>query len=73
MPEHKHNYKAHMHMDGCHWYSVAYRCDGCGDVQHRGGERNFNSPDDPYARMFAVDDCPRCQELLKGAEPKVPS
>ena len=69
--EHKHDYRLHTHIDGCHFYQSAYVCRGCGDVQMRGAERDFANPDDPYSAVWALDDCVRCQELLKGAKPKV--
>jgi hypothetical protein len=65
---HQHHWRMHSHIDGCHFFQTAFVC-GCGEVHYDSGERNFHDPDDPYSMVFAVDDCPRCQELLKGAAP----
>lgn len=69
MTEHRHEYRMYSHIDGCHFFHTTYLCI-CGDVQAKGHERDFHDEDDVYSRMFAVDECPRCQELLKGAKPK---
>jgi hypothetical protein len=63
---HQHQWRLHSHIDGCHFFQTAFTC-ACGEVHYDSGERNFHDPDDPYAMVFAVDDCPRCQELVKGA------
>jgi hypothetical protein len=67
--QHAHRYRLHSHIDGCHFSHSVYIC-ACGHVRAEGGERNFHDADDPFSAMFAVDDCPRCQELLKGAKPR---
>lgn len=69
--EHEHEYRMHTHVDGCHFCQSTYVCNGCGDVQLRGHERDFHDENDPYSVAFMLDDCQRCQELMKGAEPKV--
>jgi hypothetical protein len=66
---HVHMWRLHTHVDGCHFWQSVYTCE-CGAVEAHGGERNFLDADDPYAAVFAVDDCVRCQELLKGAKPR---
>jgi hypothetical protein len=68
--EHKHAYRLSTAVDGCHYFRNVFVC-ACGDVQVHGGERNFHAVDDPYAAVWMVDDCQRCQELWNGAEPKV--
>jgi NAD-dependent SIR2 family protein deacetylase len=67
---HRHQYRVHTHVDGCHFSMSTYVCATCGDVQVRGNERDFNDSADPYSMVWMLDDCPRCQELLKGATPK---
>jgi hypothetical protein len=67
---HQHKHRLHTHVDGCHFWQSVYVCSDCGDVHATGAERDFNNPDDPYSAVWMIDDCPRCQELMKGAKPR---
>lgn len=70
MPEpHTHRWRLHTHVDGCHFWQSVYTCE-CGAVNASGAERDFHNSDDPYSAVWMVDECQRCQELMKGAKPK---
>jgi hypothetical protein len=66
---HVHKWRLHTHVDGCHFFQSVYACE-CGAVEAHGAERDFHDPDDPYSAVWMVDECKRCQELMKGAERK---
>lgn len=71
MAEHEHQWRMHTHVDGCHFWQSIYLCDECGAIKAVAAERNFHDPDDPYAAVWVIDACTRCQQLLKGDKPKV--
>ena len=68
--KHEHAYRLHTHVDGCHWHKSIYVCE-CGETKVIEGERDFHDPDDPYAAVWMVDGCDRCQALWLGEKPKV--
>jgi hypothetical protein len=71
---HLHSLRTTMHMDGCHWYSTAARCE-CGATYTHYGERDLK--EDPYSAIWMDGDgrdpdeepCQRCEELMNGARP----
>jgi len=65
-PEHEHVFKTSMHLDGCHSYSTAARCE-CGTIYNSYGERSVKS--DPYSAIWMdpADNCERCKAILAGA------
>lgn len=66
-PLHKHDFKLHTHIDGCHFYSSVYTCD-CGEAISVYDEREFT--EDPYSFCWIDETCERCAELMNGAESK---
>ena len=68
---HEHAWKAVAHIDGCHYYSWAYKC-ACGATASTYAERDVKA--DPYSFVWMApdegNDCPRCAELIAGAKPK---
>jgi hypothetical protein len=64
-PEHAHEFKPSMHMDGCHWFSTTGRCE-CGAHYSFYAERSLST--DPYSAVWMeMGDCARCVELQNGA------
>lgn len=65
-PEHVHEWKLVVHLDGCHFYSSSYQCE-CEATRTSHDERDFN---EPMSTVWALpDECPRCAQLLEGAPP----
>lgn len=68
MNDHKHVFKATMHMDGCHFYEWQYVC-SCGVALALHQERDFRG--DPYSFVWSENGgCDRCLELEQGARRK---
>lgn len=67
MSEHVHVWKLGLHLDGCHFFQSGYSCE-CGATRATSDERDVK--DDPYSMLWMLTSCPRCVELLAGAEPK---
>lgn len=67
--------RAHVHdwakrrvmRDFCHYTVVEKTCKDCGEVNETVVERNFDL--NPMQVTFAREDCWRCAQMLKGAEP----
>lgn len=66
MPTHDHTWRTTAHVDGCHFFITVAACD-CGAVYRLKAERD--PADDPYAVVWFLDDCERCNELAAGAKP----
>ena len=67
LPTHQHVFKSSMHLDGCHSYQTAARCE-CGVAYNSYGERSLRA--DPYSGVWMdMDSCERCAELMRGARP----
>lgn len=71
MSDHKHKWKAVMHLDGCHHYTNTYAC-ACGAMVSISGERQFleRGKFTPSVMMASEGDCERCPELIRGARRK---
>ena len=71
MSDHVHQWKMTFHMDNCHSYTSGYSC-GCGATLSTLDERDIS--EDSYSIIWMMDDegpaCPRCAELIDGAEAK---
>jgi len=67
MPDHEHQWKMVIHMDGCHVHTSSYACK-CGAARTITAERDFKK--DPWAGVWALAECDRCKELLAGARRK---
>lgn len=66
MSEHQHQWEMQIHLDGCHFYSSTYRCE-CGARLETFDEREPMAGES-YGALWMDTDCPRCRELLEGAE-----
>jgi hypothetical protein len=70
VPAHQHEFKAVMHLDGCHFYRTNATCD-CGVIYGHRGERSLKH--DPYSAVWMEPTsdvpCERCTELMNGARP----
>ena len=63
---HEHRWRSVGHLDFCHFFKNVYACE-CGAVREQSGER----PVDSLVLWMPEDGtCLRCNELLRGAEPK---
>lgn len=66
MSAHEHEWRLHLHLDGCHFYSSTYLC-ACGATRYSRAERDVAH--DPYAMVWLLETCDRCAELAGGAKP----
>jgi hypothetical protein len=64
-PAHEHEFETTLHLDGCHYWTTAARCE-CGVIYGVRAERSFTA--DSYAA--SESDCPRCEALRNGVRPQ---
>jgi transcriptional regulator with XRE-family HTH domain len=67
----QHTWKVVVHLDGCHTFESHYVCTECGATRLTWSERKMGGKkSEPYASVWALPDCKRCQELLAGRKRK---